>query len=107
MKYKFFEQRISDIVALYKCTVSRDLALQKALGGDTSVSTTDISMLLDKMVYHLAEESGDTYKLIEDLVFDNMLRIDYENNNGSISFNGNMYKANPKSVFNLIKDNKK
>jgi len=103
MKYKFFKKMIKDFVAIYKCDKSRDLALEKAIGGDTVVITSEMGKLIDKMLFDFSEEAGDEYGLIEDLVFEHMLRDNYDKVKGIISFNGEEYEATPKSIFKLIK----
>ena len=103
MKLKYFKKRLDRIIEIYNASTNKDLALEKVFGGDTSINTVDITSIVDKMLLDLADEVKDTYELIEVLVYEHMLRVDYEDNHGKIIFKDKSYNATPKVIFKLIK----
>jgi len=103
MKYKIFKENIENIIKLYTVLSERDQRLQDALGGDTVVLTNDVFCVIDKMTETLAREFNDTDGLIDFLIFENMLSINYSKKNNRMEVDGKDYPVTPKTIWKLLR----
>ena len=103
MTKKYFEKTIINLIKIYDTVNAKDIAIEKALGGDTTVLSTDIPTIVDKMVVDLVSEMNDENGLIESLVFEHMMRNDYNDKKGFVLLDGKEYKATPNKIYKLLK----